>query len=785
MVPQSEFPDRCERLFGRERDVEYLVGRAQAKGLTAVAARPKMGKTWLLEEAGRRLAASGMLVGYHEATGQTSDLLLRAVADLYARWLADAGMWEQAKAVWQQQKEDWVGKAAKAVGGIFEAVVALAAPPYEKVAEVVREALGGLSEVNRDLRTGGVELRPLDYDQARDLVSLVARISGRRIVVILDAWEQSASMRLEHQTLTRLLARLEGWPTVHLLLGIRRTHANDPQPPEEAYQLAQDLRGASPAAEVYNLAPMRLEDDVPERDRAVSYLRQHIPVATRVADDELLGLAAGFPGAFGRWLEESERDAIETEERLRQVANDAQAYRYREFDALLPSLTGDERRFAIRLAVLPRMGKGAWAALCPIVMDNLGEQPLERLLLRRILESGEPPTFGHDTRHAAAWWWFLCRQELVAIVRREARALIFRLTANWKLTDEPDRPLAEALRALRITARQLELDNAPLALCEAANALFQDTGPETDWAVWESGHVAAFEEEPGSGALIAASLIARGLGKGRQGDAAGEIADYTAVAEMPDFPSAQRAVALVCRGVRKGVIRDADGEMADYTAVIAMSDAPPEVRAEALRNRGLCWEDRGEPDRAMTDYVAVLDTPEAPIGCRLPALLHRGLCREKKGDMEGAIADLNGVIDSPACSDVVRADALFNRAVFRETMNDSTGAIADYTRAIDTPGAPPELRTKALYNRGSARNKRGDNTEAISDFEILIAMPNAEAHHKARALLARGACRGSLGDRDGEIADCDAVLKMGFPTNGGRAGDSVRGRLERFGADVA
>ena len=50
------FPNRKGRIFGRSPDVEYLLSLACSSGLTAVRARPKMGKTWLVQEVGRVIA---------------------------------------------------------------------------------------------------------------------------------------------------------------------------------------------------------------------------------------------------------------------------------------------------------------------------------------------------------------------------------------------------------------------------------------------------------------------------------------------------------------------------------------------------------------------------------------------------------------------------------------------------------------------------------------------------------------------------------------------------------
>ena len=156
MSQAGAFPDRRDLLFGREPDIAYLMGRAKAKGLTAVVGRPKMGKTWLLEEVARRLASDeGYLVGYHECRGQTSDLFLRAISDLYTRWLSDASYLAQARSLWKRHKDHVITGVGKAVGKVFKAVAGMAGSPLEKLGDLVQEAFGGLAIADRDRETGG------------------------------------------------------------------------------------------------------------------------------------------------------------------------------------------------------------------------------------------------------------------------------------------------------------------------------------------------------------------------------------------------------------------------------------------------------------------------------------------------------------------------------------------------------------------------------------------------------------------------------------------------------
>src|SRR5690242_20666091 len=90
-------PSRPPRAFiGREPELAELTASVEWPGLTVVAGRPQIGKSRLLQALDERLTAQGALVGRAESSGQEPDLLLRAVAQCYGRWLAASSWREQA-----------------------------------------------------------------------------------------------------------------------------------------------------------------------------------------------------------------------------------------------------------------------------------------------------------------------------------------------------------------------------------------------------------------------------------------------------------------------------------------------------------------------------------------------------------------------------------------------------------------------------------------------------------------------------------------------------------------
>ena len=204
-------------MFGRAPDIGHLVGRAKAKGLTAIAARPKMGKTWLLTQVGWQLSRDGYLVGYHEAKDISAEYMLRAVADLYEFWLSDASSQEQAKSFWRRNKDKLIPGVAQAFGVIFDSLAETIG--LKPVGQIVREGFEALLRADTDLRTAGLELPKLDYEKARELVRIVAEVSTKPIVLIFDAWDPSD--QAEFKLFDSFLGHLADWPLCHMFLGLR------------------------------------------------------------------------------------------------------------------------------------------------------------------------------------------------------------------------------------------------------------------------------------------------------------------------------------------------------------------------------------------------------------------------------------------------------------------------------------------------------------------------------------------------------------------------------------
>lgn len=642
MPAPDDFPDRRDRLFGREPDIHALIDRARQPGLTALVARPMMGKTWTLHEVARRLVEEGrFVVGYHESKGSETSHLLYAVSNLYARWLADSTMRDQALSLWQRHKETLVPRVGQMVGVLFDKLTAKQLP--EGVAATVRSAFDGLAEAQKDLLGGGLQLAPLPYDQAQSLVGLVGKISGRKTVLILDAWEKSPSLRAENEALENLLKHREDWPETHVLVAIR-----DPQLPgnkagDEAFRHAENLCAVSASAAIHRLEPT-IQDDPKERDRMLAHVRARVTAAQQESDEDLLRWVDGYPGVLDRWTAGTSPASPPSGADLARLAGEAQALRYTDLEQLLGGLQDARLALAARLAFFPRLDAESWKVHKAVLLKDQTEASVDTLVDARVLHDERFPSYGHDTRHAAARRWFI--KQKLPLFRRIAEDVIRCLAACITSTDAESRPRFEALVACADAASKAGVDPTVSCLVDAAWTAFGKMDAVLH-EQFDRSYPEAVRLTTAVSCLIALSLFNRGVTKGQLGNSDGAMADYTAVIELPGAPIDRVAKALINRGFGKGQLGDNEAETADYTAAIELPSAPADRVAQALVNRGVTKGQIGDSAAALADYTAVIELSDAPVDQVAKALVGRGFTKGELGDRDGAIADYTAAIRLP------------------------------------------------------------------------------------------------------------------------------------------
>jgi hypothetical protein len=501
-VAITQLESRFDRLFGREADLTQLMQRTRRSGLTAIIGPPQIGKSWLLMELAYRLdreADPRCLMGFTRSPKGAKDPLLQVVIDLYQRWLADAQAWTQLRIVWEQQKDGLLPAFARFVGKLSEKAAKLVPILGELGGTVIKESLEGLVTASEGLRSGQLIVSRLEYSQAQEFVSSVQKINGKRVTLIMDQWEETCDLDQQGNTFRDFLREPEQWTECHILLGAREGG--------EAAELLNELEAEYPdGLRVLTLGEMHFAEGVEQR-RMTSYLRAQPQLRSleNVSDSSVLALVAGYPRVISRWTAEDARDTAKTFDGLKQLAQDANAFRYRDLEKLLLDLDGDRRKLAARIALAPLAeAADAWQALRPIILANLDPNVLDDLKLRNVFEKeAETPRFGHPTRRDAARSFLDTRR--TEAIRAEAEYLIPALARAVIAVDASTISVCEALRGFRDTASQYNLGSLPLALCEMARTLFGER-PSFECVI-EGTQQAIRSREAGLGFILASGLL--------------------------------------------------------------------------------------------------------------------------------------------------------------------------------------------------------------------------------------------------------------------------------------
>jgi hypothetical protein len=503
-VAFTHLESRIDRLFGREADLTQLLQRTQRSGLTAIVGPPQIGKSWLLTELACRLdlkAKPRCLIGFTRSPKGANDPLLQVVSDLYQRWLADARAWEQLRTVWEQQKDGLLPAFARFVGKLSEKAAKLVPILGELGGTAIRESLEGLVTASEDLRTGRrLIVSRLEYSQAQELVSSVQKISGQRIALVMDQWEETRDLDQQRNTFRDVLRELEEWPACHILLGALEGG--------NAAELLRELEREFPGdARIQTLREMDLAAAT-ERRRLVSFLRAQpqLRAIENVDDNRVLDLVGGYPRVISRWVAEDARETVRTFDGLKRLAQEANEFRYRELEKLLRGLDGDSRKLAVRISLVPLAEDAyVWRALRPIILARLDPSALDDLKLANILDrEAEAPKFGHPKRRDAACAFLdVSRREAV---RAEAESLIFALARSITTIDPSTASQSAALVGLGDEARRQNLGPLPLALCDAAVILFGERLSSSDSLI-KGAHEAQRLPELRVGLVLAAGLV--------------------------------------------------------------------------------------------------------------------------------------------------------------------------------------------------------------------------------------------------------------------------------------
>lgn len=719
-----------------------------------MAARPLMGKTWTLCEVARRLEEDHYLVGYHEATGGESSHLLHAVGNLYTHWLSDATLRAQAVSLWERHVGELVPRIGRLVGSMIKEVGTMAVPA--PMANIVRSAFDALADSQKSLLNGDLPVAALPYDQALSLVSLVAKVSKRRIVLILDAWEKSPALRFEIKTLESIVKHPDAWDGTHLFLGLRDQDLDPTTINEEACRRGRDLCRLSPACEFYEL-PLMDQTDSHDRDRMVGLVRATVPAAAEQSDACILEMIGGYPGVLNFWNHEAANCPDGSWDHFVTEALNAHALRYIELDHLLAALPDGARAFAARLAFFPRLDSQRWLLFSDIVLRGEPQTVIDSLVDTGVLIDHTCPTYGHDTRHFAARRWFVAHA--LPLMRRSSEMSVTALAARITASDDAHRPLYETLVACSDTARAVGSSAQVLCLLDAVQSITGLRDPllcdefETLWPQ-------VLQRDSRFLPLMARALVNRGYTRLQRDDLAGAHIDFTTVIDLHDAPKAEVAEAFYNRAHIKGVLGEHAQAIRDYDSAIARCDARPEVLPKALCNRAIQKAHCADHEGAICDYTAIIEPLGSSATELAKALINRAVQYQTTANSAAALEDCTKVIEMDDVPVRQRVTAYYNRALFKSMARNSHDALADYTAGIELPDAPVDLIMDSLCNRGVIEVGLGNYEGAVTGYNIVVASPEASADQRALAFYNRGVARHWAGAIDAAVADFDTVIEM-------------------------
>ena len=465
MASAFQFKNNSSRLFGRGEDFQQLTDRVKMKrGLTAVMGPPRIGKTWLLREFSRRICGdNNSLVGYAHSNGE-GDLLKSAVTDLYLRWFSDSSFTEQAKAAWKSNKDGKDGFFARFTASTVNMLsdivesIPVAGPVAKPLLAGGKNLFSALADADANLR-GQKLIQDLTYEQSFEIVTMLAEVAGRKIVLVLDAFDQIPDTQRQFGVLRGFLTDIESWPEIHVFVAIKQNKKGEP---------ANEFRSLCdmyPPAEVVPLGGMNLEGD--EETKLAQYIRTEVPALRDSKDAKIIELLEGYPAVVEQLIYRS--DAIETMDDVLQEVENAKSNRYPEFDRFR-DMTPDEQKLGLRLAICKQLSDlQEWNLLEPILTEGLGEGTFAKLQTEHLLKPIEYPTFGHQTRHQAALDWFIAN--LPAILSDQVDHVIRMLGAKVQDVDDHSLPFILALVALRKSVGGLTISTQSEAIVNCAFVL--------------------------------------------------------------------------------------------------------------------------------------------------------------------------------------------------------------------------------------------------------------------------------------------------------------------------
>lgn len=383
----------------------------------------------------------------HTFSKAPADGLLLALKDLYSNWLDEAGKYEQARALYQRHRGSIIEKAGTRAAGLMAEILGLGFEGGSAVARAFDKFFGGLRDANKDLRTGGLDLK-IPYEEAIELVTALSIATEQRpMIVALDAWDQSINPANDAGPLRRLFGEIARWPAqFHVLISVR-----DHDPEDAAHVLARELAMESPGSSVIKLSEWDISG-ADEQAQVLKWAREHVPASRSVGNETLVKYMAGSPAVLNYW----KRGEPKNTDDLRKLSRQAHQVLYKEVPARVAKVFGQASpraafKLLVRLAALPEFTtQDDWRAISDVVLAG-SDEPLLELQGEGFLVIGAWPRFRHTTYYEAVRAEVLRDGECshAPYAAREIDALAVALAEKIQDVNDGAEPFARNLASLR------------------------------------------------------------------------------------------------------------------------------------------------------------------------------------------------------------------------------------------------------------------------------------------------------------------------------------------------
>jgi hypothetical protein len=378
MVPihkPAGFSSCKEGFFGREQILEDLKKRAETKGLTFIVGPPRRGKTRLMYELAQHLEDSDpYLYGYYKLTFVFDNPFDRCLERLSENYIRRASNVEKSKKFISSQFANIKNRAG---------VVLKVASKFDPSG--VGLAIGAAATVADNMGKNQA-LQRLPNEILCETVQKIAEESQKKIVLILDQWEEGEDNQENRSILKSFFDEFENWPHVHIFINLRQNR--------EAHNHCRDL-----AVEYANIIkiieppPLDLADSG-EKERILNFLHEKVPFTKEIDKDSLIDAIRVTPLVIDRIQGES----FDNSEALQETIKGAIEGTYIDIIKKIRNLDNPHRRALIFLSLLPELTSESWEEL-----NNLGDdftfspERFDHLRNLGILSDVNPPQASHPT----------------------------------------------------------------------------------------------------------------------------------------------------------------------------------------------------------------------------------------------------------------------------------------------------------------------------------------------------------------------------------------------------